>query len=152
MHGYYIRMRPIRSTLRFILATLLCCSAAVHAQVEAAKKEGEVSVYTSLISEDLTALSQAFEKKYGIKVKGWRAGSEKVLQRAVAEARAGRRDADVIETNGPELESLYREKMLQPLKSRYLADLMPQAIRPHGQWIGTRINMFVQSYNTNLVK
>src|SRR5712664_1167684 len=78
-----------------------------------AKKEGEVSVYTSLISEDLTALSTAFEKKYGIKVKGWRAGSEKVLQRAVTEARANRHDADVIETNGPELESLYRERLLQ---------------------------------------
>src|ERR1700693_2846594 len=97
-----------------------------------AKKEGEVVVYTSLISEDLVALSAAFEKKYGVKVKGWRAGSEKVLQRAITEARAGRHDADVIETNGPELESLYREKILQPLKSPHLKDLMPQPIRPHG--------------------
>jgi len=85
-----------------------------------AKKEGEVSVYTSLISEDLGALSAAFEKKYGVKVKGWRASSEKVLQRAVTEARANRSDADVIETNGPELEAAYREKILQPLKSPYL--------------------------------
>jgi iron(III) transport system substrate-binding protein len=120
--------------------------------VDAAKKEGEVSIYTSLITEDLTALSQAFEKKYGIKVSGWRAGSEKVLQRALTEARANRHDADVIETNGPELESLYREKVLLPLKSPYLKDLMPEAVRPHGYWVGTRINMFVQSYNTNLVK
>jgi iron(III) transport system substrate-binding protein len=119
---------------------------------QGAKKEGEVVVYTSLISEDLTSLSAAFEKKYGVKVKGWRAGSEKVLQRAITETRAGRHDADVIETNGPELESLYREKILQPLKSPHLKDLMPQAIRPHGQWVGTRITMFVQSYNTNLVK
>jgi len=119
---------------------------------QGASKEREVVVYTSLISEDLTALSAAFEKKYGVKVKGWRAGSEKVLQRAITEARAGRHDADVIETNGPELESLYREKILQPLKSPHLKDLMPQAIRPHGQWVGTRINMFVQSYNTDLVK
>jgi iron(III) transport system substrate-binding protein len=29
---------------------------------------------------------------------------------------------------------------------------MPQAVRPHGYWAGTRINMFVQMYNTNLVK
>jgi iron(III) transport system substrate-binding protein len=29
---------------------------------------------------------------------------------------------------------------------------MPQAIRPHGHWVGTRINMFVHSYNTRLVK
>ncbi|MBC8023853.1 MAG: ABC transporter substrate-binding protein [Burkholderiales bacterium] len=123
-----------------------------EALVQAAKKEGEVSVYTSLIAEDLGALSQAFERKYAIKVKGWRAGSEKVLQRALTEARANRRDADVIETNGPELESLYREKVLQPIKSAHLADLMPQAVRPHGHWVGTRINMFVHSYNTTLVK
>ena len=119
---------------------------------QGAKKEGEVVVYTSLISEDLAALSAAFEKKYGVKVKGWRASSEKVLQRALSEARANRHDADVIETNGPELESLYREKVLQPFKSPHLKDLMAQAIRPHGQWVGTRINMFVQSYNTRLVK
>jgi iron(III) transport system substrate-binding protein len=144
-------MRPIRSSIRFIAAVLALHGAAAFAQAEA-KKEGEVVVYTSLIAEDLTALSQAFEKKYGIKVKGWRAGSEKVLQRALTETRAGRHDVDVIETNGPELESLYREKVLQPFKSPHLADLMPQAIRPHGHWVGTRINMFVQSYNTTLVK
>ena len=141
---------------RIFLLFAIAWGTAVHAQdaklIEAARKEGEVSVYTSLIAEDLSALSQAFEKKYGIKVKGWRAGSEKVLQRALTEARANRHEADVIETNGPELESLYREKVLQPLKSPHLGDLMPQAIRPHGQWVGTRINMFVQSYNTQLVK
>ena len=120
--------------------------------LQAAKKEGEVSLYTSLIAEDMKALSEAFEKKYGIKVKGWRAGSEKVLQRALTESRAHRRDADVIETNGPELESLHREKVLQPLASPHVKDLMPQAVRPHKEWIGTRINMFVHSYNTNLVK
>ena len=117
-----------------------------------AKKEGEVAVYTSLVSEDLAALSAAFERKYGVKVKGWRAGSEKVLQRALTEARANRADADVIETNGPELESLFREKVLAPLRSPHLGDLMPQAVRPHGYWVGTRINMFVHSYNTQLVK
>jgi iron(III) transport system substrate-binding protein len=117
-----------------------------------AQKEGEVTVYTSLISEDLAALSAAFEKKYAVKVKGWRAGSEKVLQRTVTEARANRHDADVIETNGPELESLYREKLLQPLRSPHTPDLMPQALQPHGHWVGTRINMFVHAYNTQLVK
>jgi iron(III) transport system substrate-binding protein len=119
--------------------------------VQGAKKEGEVSVYTSLVTEDLAALSEAFEKKYGVKVKGWRASSEKVLQRTVAEARANRREADVIETNGPELEALYREQVLQALKSPHLKDLMPEALRSHGQWVGERITLFVQSYNTKLV-
>src|SRR5207244_3136167 len=120
--------------------------------VPAAKKEGEVMLYTSLVPEDLTPLGAAFEKKYGVKLKTWRANSEKVLQRAVTEMRAGRSDADVVETNGPQMESLYREKGLQPLKSQHLKDLMPQALQPHGHWVGTRINMFVQSYNTKLVK
>src|SRR5438093_6595167 len=115
-------------------------------------QEREVMLYTSLVPEDLTPLSAAFEKKYGVKLKTWRANSEKVLQRAVTEMRAGRSDADVVETNGPQMESLYREKGLQPLRSAHLKDLMPQALRPHGHWVGTRINMFVQSYNTRLVK
>jgi iron(III) transport system substrate-binding protein len=119
---------------------------------EGAKKEGEVMLYTSLVPEDLTALAAAFETRYGVKLKTWRANSEKVLQRAVTEARASRHDADVIETNGPQLESLYREKGLQPIYSPHLKDLMPQARMKHGFWVGTRINMFVQSYNTNLVK
>ena len=57
---------------------------------EGANKEGEVMLYTSLVPEDLSALGAAFEKKYGVKLKTWRANSEKVLQRAVTEARAGR--------------------------------------------------------------
>ena len=70
----------------------------------------------------------------------------------MTEARAGRHEADIIETNGPQLEALYREKGLQPLFSPHVKDLMPQAVQAHGHWVGTRINMFVQSYNTNLVK
>src|SRR5437773_3584642 len=115
-------------------------------------QEREVMLYTSLVPEDLTPLSAAFEKRYGVKLKSWRANSEKVLQRALTEARAGRHEADVVETNGPQLEALYREKALQPLRSAHLKDLMPQALQPHGHWVGTRINMFVQSYNTRLVK
>jgi len=117
-----------------------------------AKREGEVMLYTSLVPDDLTALAAAFERKYGLRLKSWRANSEKVLQRAVTEARAGRHDADVVETNGPQLESLHRENGLQPLRSPHLKDLMPQALRSHGHWVGTRINMFVHSYNTGLVK
>src|SRR6267142_959759 len=115
-------------------------------------QEGEVMLYTSLVPEDVVAISAAFEKRHGIKLKTWRANSEKVLQRAVTEMRAGRSDADVVETNGPQMESLYREKGLTPLSSPHLKDLMPQALRAHGEWVGTRINMFVQSYNTRLVK
>lgn len=120
--------------------------------VDGAKREGELSIYTSAQSNDLGAVVEAFEKKYGIKASVWRAGSEAVLNRALQENRAGRFTVDVVETNGPELESLHREEILQLVKSPQHADLITPAIRPHGEWVGTRLNVFVQAYNTKLVK
>lgn len=119
---------------------------------EGARKEGALSIYTSAQTDDIGALVAGFEKKYGLKASVWRAGSEKVLQRAITEARGNRFTVDIIETNGPELEAMHREKILQAVKSPHLAQLMPQAIRPHGEWVGTRLNVFVQAYNTKLVK
>jgi iron(III) transport system substrate-binding protein len=120
--------------------------------IAGAKKEGQLDIYTSAQTDDMGALVQAFEKKYGIKVNVWRSSSEKVLQRAITEARGNRHTMDVAETNGPELEAMSREKLLEPVKSPYLADLIAPAIRPHGEWVGTRLNVFVQAYNTGLIK
>jgi iron(III) transport system substrate-binding protein len=120
--------------------------------IAGAKKEGSVSIYTSLQTADIGKLGTAFEKKYGVKVIPWRAGSENIVSRAVQEARANRNTVDVIETNGPELESMHRENILQAVKSPYLADLIGPAILPHGEWTGTRLNVFVQAYNTRQIK
>ena len=136
------------------VATLARLDGAAREQrlVEGARKEGEANVYTSLVVEDVQNLATAFEKKYGVKVKFWRASSEKVVQRAITEARANRFDFDVVETNGPELEALYREKLLAPVSSPHDTNLIPAAIRPHHAWVGTRLNMFVQAWNTSLIK
>ena len=120
--------------------------------IDGARREGELTVYTSAQSNDLGAVVEAFESKYGIKASVWRAGSEAVLNRALQESRAGRHTVDVVETNGPELESLSREQILQLVKSPRHVDLIAPAIRPHGEWVGTRLNVFVQAYNTKLVK
>ena len=120
--------------------------------IEGAKREGELTIYTSAQTTDLGPVVEAFEKKYGVKASIWRAGSEAVLNRALQEARAGRHTVDVVETNGPELESMSREQILQKIKSPQHADLIAPAIRPHGEWVGTRLNVFVQAYNTKLVK
>jgi iron(III) transport system substrate-binding protein len=119
---------------------------------EGAKKEGPLSIYTSAQSDDMGALVAGFEKKYGLKTTTWRAGSEKVLQRAVTEARGNRHTVDIIETNGPEMEAIHREKIFVPVKSPNLALISPAALRPHGDWVGTRLNVFVQAWNTKLVK
>jgi iron(III) transport system substrate-binding protein len=123
-----------------------------QALVDGARREGQVNIYTSLTVEDITVLNAAFEKRYpGIKVHMWRAASDKVLQRVMSEARAGRFDVDVVETNALPLESLQREKLLQPVRSPQLASLIPGAVPPHGAWAASRLNVFVQAYNTQRV-
>ena len=44
-----------------------------------ARKEGQVAMYTSLNLKDSVPITEAFEKKTGVKVQLWRASSEKVL-------------------------------------------------------------------------
>jgi iron(III) transport system substrate-binding protein len=119
--------------------------------VAGAKKEGAVNVYTSETVEDVGALSQAFVAKYGVKLNVWRGSSEDILQRAVVEARGGRFDADAFETGATAMESLHRELLLQRVDSPAAADLAPEAIQPHHEWIGTRYNIFVAAYNTQLI-
>ncbi|HET9822228.1 MAG TPA: extracellular solute-binding protein [Burkholderiaceae bacterium] len=139
---------------RSVMADLAGYTGADRTQrlVDGARKEGPLSIYTSAQSDDMGAVVAGFEKKYGLKVTMWRAGSEKVLQRAITEARGNRHTVDIVETNGPELESMHREKIFQAVKSPVLSQITPQALRPHGEWVGTRLNVFVQAYNTNLVK
>jgi iron(III) transport system substrate-binding protein len=119
---------------------------------EGAKKEGVVSIYTSMPLDDMAALTSAFEAKYGVKAKVWRSGSEKILQRGLLEAKANRFEVDVFETNSPETEVLSREKVLIAANSPYLNELIPQAIPSHKEWIATRLNIFTCAYNTKLVK
>jgi iron(III) transport system substrate-binding protein len=120
--------------------------------LENARKEGSVVLYTSLAPTESGPLGQAFEKKTGVKVEIWRAISEKVVQRAVTEARAKRFAFDVIETNGPEMEIMAREKLFSEFHSPHLADLPASAIPAHRQWVPDRVNFFVVAFNTGKVK
>jgi iron(III) transport system substrate-binding protein len=118
----------------------------------AAKKEGKVVVYTSLNTKDSVPISEAFEKKYGVKVDLWRSSSEKVLQRAVTEFRAGRYAVDAFELNGPELEAMWREGLLDKFYTPQAANMPPAAFAKNGAYIADRFNFFTIAYNTNLVK
>jgi iron(III) transport system substrate-binding protein len=120
--------------------------------VEKAKQEGTVSVYSSLAPTEAAPLVEAFEKAHGIKVQMWRGLSDGVVQRALSEARGRRHAVDVIETNGPEMESLAREQLLAEFHSPYLADI-PAAVLPrHRLWIPDRLNFFVVAYNPRKFK
>ena len=141
---------------RIAVAIAFAASAALAAPPDAAwiaraKKEGAVTLYTSMQLVDSRPLTEAFEKKYAIKVSLWRASGEKVAERAITEARGNRFEVDVIETDGAQVEIAYREKLLAPLKVPSVADVPAEILPAHGYYAPTRLTLYVMSYNTNLV-
>lgn len=118
----------------------------------AAKKEGTLTLYTTIAEKDLPAIIKPFEQKYGIKVTVWRAGTDKVLQRTINEANAKKHDVDAIHFGSPEMEALSREKLLQPVSSPVHKDLMPGGVPSHREWAATILSVWVQAYNTNAVR
>jgi len=120
--------------------------------IAAAKKEGALTLYTTIAEKDLPALIKPFESKYGIKVNVWRAGTDKVLQRTLVEAKANRHEMDVVHFGSPEMEALAREKVLQPVNTPAYRDLVAGAVPKHHMWAATLLSVWVQAYNTNLVK
>src|SRR2546422_6660335 len=120
--------------------------------LDGARKEREVVVYTSLNLKDSVPITEAFEKSGGVKVQLWRSSGEKVLERAIAEARAGRFSCDILETNGREMEAMHREQLLGEFFSPHFKALPPAAFPKHRHYVADRFNFFTVAYNTNLVK
>ena len=118
----------------------------------AARMEGALTLYTTIAEKDLPTIIKPFEEKYGVKVTVWRAGTDKVLQRTVQEARAGRNEVDAIHFGSPEMEALSREKILQPVASPAHKDLVAGSVPAHKEWAATILSVWVQAYNTNAVK
>src|SRR5437867_3290976 len=131
----------IRAALLLVLAVL--CGSALAQPV--------VTVYSSMAEKDLRRLVAEFERRHGVKVNLWRSGKNRILQRVLSEARAGRHEVDVIHNPAPEMEALHREKLLKAIDSPLHANLIPQAVAPHREWAGPRVYVFVQAYNTRLV-
>ena len=117
--------------------------------IEAAKKENGITVYHAYPA--LSNVMTAFTKKYGIKTRAWRAGSEAVLQRLITEARGNRFEVDIVQNNAPGNEAAHREKLLQAVRSPLFADLIPQAVPAHGEWTGITLDVWIAAYNTSRV-
>ena len=137
-----------------VAALIVGAIGALSAQdrVAAAKKEGTLTVYTTIAEKDWPTLVKPFETRYGIKVTVWRAGTSNVLQRAVQEAAAKKYDVDVIHIGSPEMEALAREQVLMPITSAVQNDLQPGSVPQHHQWAATLLSVWVQAYNTKVIK
>ena len=149
VHGP-VRRRVLGSALvvGILLAGAGCGGNAGRENGPAAHHEGALTLYTTIAEKDLPTLLEPFEARHGIKVTVWRAGTDKVLQRTLAEAAAGRTDVDVVHFGSPEMEALAREGVLAPVDSPVHADLQPGSVPAHKQWAATLLSVWVQAYNT----
>lgn len=120
--------------------------------IDAAKKEGKVIVYGSVVPQAMDGLHQAFKKKYGIDVEYWRGSSTQVSERALTEWRAGRPGFDIAEGNrGVQLimksEGLF-QKFVPPASEKFPARYREK----DGMITPWRVLPISILYNTELVK
>lgn len=125
--------------------------AADPALVEAARKEGRVVWYTTLLINQLGGpLAQAFEKKYGIKVEATRNDPGETMIRLIQENRAGAMLADVFDGSlAPDV--LVREGGVMKYQPDFVKDWPKELVDPAGYWTAHRLTVVTPGVNTALI-
>jgi ABC-type Fe3+ transport system substrate-binding protein len=120
--------------------------------VAAAKKEGEVVLYTTLIVDQIVRpMIKAFNAQIGgIDVKFVRTDSSQQMVRLINEGRAGRVQADVWHLSDG-LGPLLKENLVAPLDLPSARGLPGELVDRKGNWVGTNLSTRSLAYNTQLV-
>jgi ABC-type Fe3+ transport system substrate-binding protein len=154
-------VRTARMLLGFVLplwlvaAFVLSASGALLAQpanIEAAKKEGRVVIYGTVVPQVMNLIQKGFEAKHGIKIEYWRADATKVIDRVLTEWRSGRPGFDlVIGARGP-LGLGKQENVYAKFTPASAAPFPAKFKDPEGLLTPWRITPVGILYNTELVK
>jgi len=135
-----------------VLGAAADAGAADDALIEAAKKEGKVVWYTTLIvNQAVRPLKDAFEKKYpGIELQYSRADETPTAAKILEEGVAGRVQADIFDgiTN---MIPLKRARLLAPYVPADAGRYAPELRDPEGYWNALLHYVFTPGINTSLV-
>jgi ABC-type Fe3+ transport system substrate-binding protein len=127
-------------------------SAADTALIDAAKKEGQVTWYTTLVVNQIVRpLKDAFEKKYpGVTLQYARADDLITAQKILAEGQAGRVQADILDSISG-MFALQQAGLLTPFTVPNAADYPPELKASDGYWIAVIMYVFTPAINTTLL-
>lgn len=135
-----------------LLAMVDPAHAADQALIDAAKKEGKVVWYTTLILQQLGApIAEAFEKKYGVKVEATRNDPGETALRLLNEHRANNMQADVFDGSFAPT-ALIVEGVLAKYQPELARNWPKELLDANGYWTAHRLTVITPGYNTNLVK
>ena len=117
---------------------------------QALKESGPLNVYGTLTPDTAVKVLPVFEKRFpGIKTVNTGASSDKVVARAISEARGGRTLGDVFHMNLENVMQVHEQGLV-------LEKVPPEAevFSSHlkgSYWVATRFNTLVVAWNTQLV-
>lgn len=122
--------------------------------VEAAKKEGgEILAHIAMRLGTAKKLAEAFRAKYPFvkKVNQYRADSQRMLERALSEYRAGRHTIDVIQASPYDLAALKKEEVIGRYDSPERKFIDERFKDKEGYWTDLYWYPVIVAYNTDLV-
>ena len=147
------RVAGIAFSLVVLVATGSVSVGAQDSLVEAARKEGRFTWYTSMNIDDSQPLLDAFNNKYPfLKGELWRGSSEKVLNKILTETRAGKFLFDVVAVNAFEAGFIKANKLALRYTPPSAAVYRKGFVDPDGYWVDVYDNYYVLGYNTKLVR
>jgi iron(III) transport system substrate-binding protein len=116
----------------------------------ALKEGGTLNVYGTLTPTTAAKVLPLFEKRFaGIKAVNTGASSDKIVARAISEARGGRTIGDVFHMNLENVMQVHEQGLvLEKLPPE--AEVFPSHLKG-AYWVATRFNTLVAAWNTKLV-
>ena len=143
------------ATLAALVAGLVTAGDAQtpNRHLEAARKEGKVVWYTSLVLPSAERVAKLFETAYpDVKVEVHRTGSQRILQRVMQELQANIKNVDVVHTSDAGHYVLLKEKKLLAKYTPAGVDSFPAGFKDKdGYYYGLRATVNAITYNTKVV-
>ena len=150
-----MRMRNNFEALMFAIIAILLSGPALaqdSKRIEDAKKEGgKLVVYGSLDSDIIDVLKKSFKNKTGLDIDYWRSSATKILDRGVAEFRAGKTLYDVVLTTRTPMELMKDQGIFARYESPSFRAFSPDVLDP---FFGPpyAYNVFGILYNKDSIK
>ena len=140
----------IRGIALVLFALIFGPSSLRGADLDQAKKEGEVVLYTTMVVSDFQVFQKALAKKYPfLKVNHVRLGASTLVARAIAEFRAGKHLTDVYGVTPDSMNYMRDQGILAPYTSAEAKFLHKGFVDPKGFWSGINTDVLVTGVNTS---